>query len=75
MTICVIAVVRRIDVAFVIVVEGQAGRVVTARRSRPIEAVVADKAEAPIIEATITRSRIPDGGSTAEHTGEVHAFV
>ena len=53
------AAVRRIDVA--IVVEVQAERVVTARRSRPIEAVAADIAETAIVAVAKTRSRVPDG--------------
>ena len=53
-------VVRRIDAA--IVVEVQAERAATVRRSRPIVAVVADTAETAIVAAAITRSRIPYGG-------------
>ena len=68
-----IAVARRTDAA--IVVEVQVVRVVTERRSRPTAAVVADIVETAIAVAAITRSRVPDGGSTAELAGEVHAFI
>lgn len=54
-----IVAVRRIDVA--IVAEVQAARVVSARRSRPIEAEAADMVETANIAVAITRSRIPDG--------------
>ena len=61
------------DVA--IAVEVQEVRVVTVRRSRPIVAVVADIAETAIAEATITRSRIPDGLICAELTRKIHSFI
>ena len=73
LTVRAIVAVRRIDVAKV--VEVQAERVVTVRRSRPIVAVVADMVETAIVVAAITRSRIPDGLICAELAGEVHAFV
>lgn len=57
----VVAVVRRIDDA--IVVEEQGVCAVTALRSRPIVAVVADTGETAIVVVeAITRSRVPDGG-------------
>ena len=64
--------VRRKDAATA--VEVQAVRAVAARRGRPIVAV-ADTAEAATAAVAITRSRVPDGGSTAELAGEVHAFI
>ena len=57
LTACSSAVVRRTDVA--IVVEAQVVRVVTVRRSRPVEAVVADTAQTAIAAVAITRSRVP----------------
>lgn len=63
---------RRIDAARA--VEVQAVRAVAVKRSRPIVAV-ADKAQAATVGVAITRSRIPDSGSTAELAGEVHAFI
>ena len=73
MTVRAIAAARRIDTARVAEVQGV--REVIVRRSRTIEAAVADKAETAIEVAAITRSRVPDGGSPAELAGEVHAFV
>ena len=64
---------RRIDAARA--VEVQAVRAVAVRRSRPIVAVATDKAQAATVGVAITRSRIPDSGSTAELAGEVHAFI
>ena len=49
--------VRRSNVA--IAAEEEVIRFVTTRSNRPIEAVVADMAQGPIIGATITRSGIP----------------
>ena len=72
-TVRAIAVARRIDVA--IVLEVQAVGVFIVRRSRPIEAGVADIVETAIVAVATTRSRIPDGGGTAELAGEVHAFI
>ena len=69
----IVAVIRRMDAA--IVAEAQDAGVVTVRRSRPIVAVVADTDETATAVAATTRSRIPDGRSTAELAGEVHAFV
>ena len=58
--------VRRIDVA--IVVEVQVVRGVTARRSRPIVAAVADTAQTAIRAVAKTRSRIPDDRGRTEFT-------
>ena len=68
-----IVVVRRIDVA--IAEEVQGVRVVIVRRSRPIAAVVTDIVQTAIDVVATTRSRIPDGGGTAELAGKVHAFI
>ena len=57
MSVCAIAVVRRIDTA--IAVEVQEVRVVAVRRSRPIDAAASDKVQAAIGAEAITRSRIP----------------
>ena len=73
MTVRAIVAARRIDVA--IVVEAQAVRLVAVRRCRPTVAADTDTAEASIAVAATPRSRIPDGGSTAELAGEVHAFI
>ena len=62
---------RRIDAATI--VEAQVVRAAAIRRRRPTEAVVTDIAQHPNVEVAITRSRIPDGGGTAELAGEVHA--
>ena len=64
---------RRTDVA--IVVEEQAVRVVTVRRSRPVVAEVADIVETATAAVAITRSRIPDGTCWAKLAGEVHTLV
>ena len=64
--------VRRIDAA--IVAEVQAVRVAAGRR-RPIAAAATDTAETATIAVASTRSRIPDGGGTAELAGEVQTFV
>ena len=68
-----IAAVRRTDVA--IGGEGQDVREDIVRRSRPIVAVAADTEQIPIAVAAITRSWVPDDGSTSELAGEVYAFV
>ena len=73
MTVRARAAARRTDAA--IVVEVQAVRVVIARRSRPIAAVAADKAETAIVVVATTRSRVPDGLIYTELAGEVYAFV
>ena len=73
MTVRAIVVARRTDVA--IDAEVQIERVVTVRRSRPIEAVAADIVETANVAVAITRSRVPDGGCRTELAGEVHAFV
>ena len=64
---------RRIEAA--IFVEAQAVRADAARRSRPVVAVHTDALQIATNVAAITRSRIPDEGSTAELVGEVHAFI
>ena len=64
---------RRIDVTTV--GEVQAVRVVIVRRSRPTGAAVADIAQTANAVAATTQSRVPDGRSTTELAGEVHAFV
>ena len=68
-------VVRRTDAA--IAVEAQAVREVIARRSRPRPTVaeITDIHETSIFGVATTRSRIPDGRSTAELAGEVHTLV
>ena len=66
-------VVRRIDVA--IVAEEQVVRAAAVRRGRPKVADSADIFETAIVVVATTRSRIPDGGGTAELAGEVHAFI
>ena len=72
------AVARRRDAAIAVIdkaAEVHVVRFVIARRSRPIEAVVADIVQTAVVGAAITRSRIPDGGCRTELAGEVHAFV
>ena len=64
---------RRNDVATE--VEVQAVRVFAVRRGRPTVAAATDIVETAISAVAITRSRIPDGGSRAELTGEIHAFI
>ena len=64
---------RRIDAAKV--VEVQVVGVAIVRRSRPIVAVVADIVETATEVVATTRSRVPDCGSTTEHTGEVYASI
>ena len=77
MAVRAIEVVRRTDVAIIAAnrVEDQVVRSVIVRRSRPIAASVADLSERTIAVIATTQNRIPDGGSTAEHAGEVHTFV
>ena len=66
-----IAVVRRIDAA--IVVEAQVVRAVMSWSNRPIVAD-ADTEQRPTIVVAKTRSRVPDGGSTAKIAGEVYTL-
>ena len=73
MTVRAKAVVRRIDAANA--VEAQEVTDVIERRSRPKVAAVADTVQTAVAEAARTRSRVPDGRCTAEHTGEVHTLV
>ena len=63
----------QIDVVFI--VEVKVVRVAIARRSRPIEAAIADIVETAIVVVEITRSRIPDGRGTTELAGEVHTLA
>ena len=68
---------RQTDAA--IVAEVQVVRsvaIAAVRRRRPIVgAVVTDTVETAIGVVARTRSRVPDGGSTTELAGEVHAFI
>ena len=73
MTVRAIVAARRKEVA--IVVEAQNERAAATWRGRPIVAAVTDTAQAAIEAVATPRSRIPDGGSTAELAGEVHAFI
>ena len=72
-TVRAIVVVGRKDVATAAEVQVVCAAIV--RRSRPIDAVVADIDETAIAVAAITRSRVPDGRCRTELAGEVHAFV
>ena len=72
-TVRAIVVVGRKDAATA--AEVQVVRAAIVRRSRPIDAVVADIDETAIAVAAITRSRVPDGRCRTELAGEVHAFV
>ena len=62
----------RIDEA--IVVEEQVVRAVAKWSTRPIAAAAADIVQRPTTAAAITRSRVPDGRSTAKIAGEVYTF-
>ena len=63
---------RRRDEA---IVEVQAVRVITVRRSRPIVAGASDTAQtAEVVEAK-TRSRVPDSRGRTKLAGKIHAFV
>ena len=57
-----------------IVAEDQGVRAVVIWSNRPIEAVTADIVQRPIDADATTRSRVPDGRSTAELAGEVYTF-
>ena len=57
-----------------IAVELQDVRLVSAKRRRPIPAVVADIVEAVTAVVAITRSRVPDD-LICKTAGEIHTFV
>ena len=58
-----------------IVVDAQAVRAATVRRSRPKVASVTNIVETAIVAVARTRSRIPDRRGRTEFAGKVHAFA